>query len=230
MSEWELVKERTASAGAVWRSADGQYFKRTGGSEVTEESGHQSLLSELGFPVPQPTQSGTDGTLNYFIEPSAGQRTLHELALEQGRASNGRVGDALVDRAAQISAKLLQAQARNPLPTDEVSLRRWFSDAGFTGVVFAENPDLDTPVVHSLIDQAVDRAGVKSIGYSNLAARVPAHASKVYSTNLTNLVEEFWDKDQRRLVLKPEDEIIKGCLVTHEGKISNATLAGLGKH
>ncbi|WP_017579379.1 phosphotransferase [Nocardiopsis valliformis] len=173
MSEWELVKDRTASAGAVWRSADGQYFKRTGGSEVAEESGHQSLLSELGFPVPQPTQSGTDGTLNYFIEPSVGQRTLHELALEQGRASNGRVSDALVDRATEISAKLLQAQARSPLPTNEVSLRRWFSDAGFTGVVFAENPDLDTLFVRSLIDQAVDRLSEVPMCHSHLDYGLP---------------------------------------------------------
>ena len=42
----------------------------------------------------------------------------------------------------------------------------------------------------AVIDQAVERAGVKILGYSNLAGRVPAHASQVYSTNLTNLVEE----------------------------------------
>ncbi|MEI9960028.1 MAG: hypothetical protein WDM76_02520 [Limisphaerales bacterium] len=48
---------------------------------------------------------------------------------------------------------------------------------------------------------------------------MPLHASQVYSTNLTNLIEEFWDKQNKQFVLKLDDEIIKGCLVTHGGKI-----------
>ncbi len=75
-------------------------------------------------------------------------------------------------------------------------------------------------------DQVTDRNGVKIVGIANLPARVPLHASQVYSANLTSLIEEFWDKQNKNFVLKPDDEIIKGCLVTHGGKIVNEKLAG----
>ena len=73
-------------------------------------------------------------------------------------------------------------------------------------------------------DKVIDRNGVKIIGIANLPGRVPLHASQVYSANLTNLIEEFWDKQNKNFVLKLDDEIIKGCLVTHGGKIVNEKL------
>ena len=73
-------------------------------------------------------------------------------------------------------------------------------------------------------DQVTDRKGVKIVGIANLPGRVPLHASQVYAANLVALVEEFWDKKEKTFVLKLEDEIIKGCLVTHGGKIVNEKL------
>jgi NAD(P) transhydrogenase subunit alpha len=74
-------------------------------------------------------------------------------------------------------------------------------------------------------DQVTDRNGVKIVGIANLPGRVPLHASQVYSANLVNLIEEFWDKKEKTFVLKLDDEIIKGCLVTHGGRIVNEKLA-----
>jgi NAD(P) transhydrogenase subunit alpha len=73
-------------------------------------------------------------------------------------------------------------------------------------------------------DKVTDRNGVRIIGIANLPGRVPLHASQVYSANLVNLIEEFWDKKEKIFVLKLDDEIIKGCLVTHGGKIVNEKL------
>ena len=73
-------------------------------------------------------------------------------------------------------------------------------------------------------DEIVDRNGVKIIGIANLPGRAPLHASQVYAANLVALVEEFWDKQEKTFVLKLDDEIIKGCLVTHGGKIVNEKL------
>ena len=78
----------------------------------------------------------------------------------------------------------------------------------------------------AVLGQVVERNGVKIIGFPNLAGRVPVHASQVYSTNLVNFIEEFWDKPARQFVLQLEDEIIKGCLVTHAGQICNPRLKG----
>jgi len=73
-------------------------------------------------------------------------------------------------------------------------------------------------------DKVTDRKGVKIVGVANLPARVPLHASQVYAANLVALVEEFWDKKEKTFVLKLDDEIIKGCLITHGGKIVNEKL------
>jgi len=73
-------------------------------------------------------------------------------------------------------------------------------------------------------DQVIDRRGVKLVGLANLPGRVPLHASQVYAANLVALVEAFWDKKEKTFVLKPDDEIIKSCLVTHGGKIVNEKL------
>ena len=73
-------------------------------------------------------------------------------------------------------------------------------------------------------DEVVDRNGVKIVGIANLPGRVPLHASQVYAANLVALVEEFWDKKEKAFVLRLDDEIIKGCLVTHGGRIVNEKL------
>ena len=72
--------------------------------------------------------------------------------------------------------------------------------------------------------QIIDKNGVKIIAFSNLATRVPVPASKVYSTNLLSLIEEFWDTNTKDFVLNLEDEIIRGCLLTYNGQIINPAL------
>jgi H+-translocating NAD(P) transhydrogenase subunit alpha len=76
------------------------------------------------------------------------------------------------------------------------------------------------------LNEVIDRNDVKLVGIANLPGRAPLHASQVYSANLVNLIEEFWDKKEKTFVLKLDDEIIKGCLVTHGGKIVNEKLQG----
>jgi NAD(P) transhydrogenase subunit alpha len=70
----------------------------------------------------------------------------------------------------------------------------------------------------------IDVNGVRIIGLDNLPAHVAVHASQMYSANLTGLIEHFWNKDTKSFELKLEDEIIKGCLVTHDGKICSEIL------
>lgn len=76
-------------------------------------------------------------------------------------------------------------------------------------------------VAGSQPNQEVDSGGVTIIGLANLPGKVAVHASQMYSSNLFNLVDEFWDTDQNRFELDFEDEIIKGCVITHEGEIVN---------
>jgi NAD(P) transhydrogenase subunit alpha len=70
-------------------------------------------------------------------------------------------------------------------------------------------------------DQVTEVNGVQVVGIANLPGRVANHASQVYSSNLVNLIEEFWDKDSKTFLLKREDDIIQGALVTCDGCIVN---------
>ena len=63
--------------------------------------------------------------------------------------------------------------------------------------------------------------GVTIIGPTNLPGRVGKHSSQMYSTNLMNLVSEFWDTESNQLVLNPDDEIIRNCMITRDGKLVN---------
>ncbi|HKL20423.1 MAG TPA: Re/Si-specific NAD(P)(+) transhydrogenase subunit alpha [Tichowtungia sp.] len=76
-------------------------------------------------------------------------------------------------------------------------------------------------------DKEVNINGVRVIGAGNLPGQVAADASLMYSSNLFNLMEHFWDKEAKALVLNLEDEIMDGCLVVHGGEIRNETIKSL---
>ena len=76
-------------------------------------------------------------------------------------------------------------------------------------------------------DEVVDVRGVSIIGVSNLPAKVATDASQMYSSNLFNLVTEYWDEESKTLKLDPEDDIIAGCLITHGGEVVNETIKNL---
>ena len=67
----------------------------------------------------------------------------------------------------------------------------------------------------------VQRKGVTIIGYSKLQRQVPMTASQMFSSNLYNFVEHFWDSEAKSFALNRDDEILKGCLITHGGEIVN---------
>lgn len=73
--------------------------------------------------------------------------------------------------------------------------------------------------------KTVERGGVKIIGIKNMPARVAFNASLMYSNNLYNLLDEFWNKETRQFDLKPDDDIIQSCLITHGGKVVHPNFA-----
>jgi NAD(P) transhydrogenase subunit alpha len=73
-------------------------------------------------------------------------------------------------------------------------------------------------------NQIADHDGVTIVALANLPGRVPVNASQVLSGNILGLVEEFWDKEGKKFVLKLDDEIIKGCLVTHQGEVCHPNI------
>ncbi|MCK4988136.1 MAG: Re/Si-specific NAD(P)(+) transhydrogenase subunit alpha [Desulfobacterales bacterium] len=76
-------------------------------------------------------------------------------------------------------------------------------------------------VAGSQPDQEIDVNGVRIIGLANLPGKVAVNASQMFSANLFALVDEFWNEEEKRFHLDFEDEIIKGCVITHKGEIVN---------
>lgn len=71
----------------------------------------------------------------------------------------------------------------------------------------------------SRLNEEVDINGVAVLGFGNLPGRVPEHASQMYANNLVNLVDHYWDKENKTFPLNLDEAIIQGCLVTHDGVI-----------
>ena len=76
----------------------------------------------------------------------------------------------------------------------------------------------------SVAGEVVERDGVAIIGSGNWSGQVCRDASNMYSNNLFNLVDEYWDAGQQKFTLDLADEILVGCLITHAGQIVNPTI------
>jgi H+-translocating NAD(P) transhydrogenase subunit alpha len=59
--------------------------------------------------------------------------------------------------------------------------------------------------------------GVTIIGYTDLPSRMAAQSSQLYGTNLCHLLSDMGGNEKYRVDL--EDEVVRGALVVHEGKI-----------
>ena len=76
----------------------------------------------------------------------------------------------------------------------------------------------------AVADQVVEKHGVKIIGYSNTPAQLPADASALFSRNLFNFLNAFWDAEAGKPVL--DEEIGDAIRLTQGGKVVNERLTG----
>ena len=76
----------------------------------------------------------------------------------------------------------------------------------------------------SVPNEIIDLNGVKIVGNTNLPGELPYHSSQVYSSNIFNLIEEFWNEEEKKLNLDITDEILSICLVSHEKEYINKTI------
>jgi NAD(P) transhydrogenase subunit alpha len=79
----------------------------------------------------------------------------------------------------------------------------------------------------SVPNEIVDINGVTVIGKGNLPNYVCRDASVMYSSNLFNLVEDTWNEEEKRFVLDLENDILPGCVITHDGAVINETIKNL---
>ncbi len=76
--------------------------------------------------------------------------------------------------------------------------------------------------------ETVVEHGVTILGPLNLPSSMPTHASQMYSRNMLNFINHIVTDGEVTIDLG--DEITKGCLITHNGKIVHeATLAAMSR-
>ncbi len=69
--------------------------------------------------------------------------------------------------------------------------------------------------------EEIEVNGVKVVGLENMPGRVAMNATQMYSSNMHNLILEYWDKEEKIFKLDLEDDILGGCVITHSGEIIN---------
>ena len=62
-------------------------------------------------------------------------------------------------------------------------------------------------------DKIIEKNGVKIMGEGNILNKLPVSASNLYAKNIYNFVENLYDKEQKKININLEDEIINKTLI-----------------
>ena len=71
----------------------------------------------------------------------------------------------------------------------------------------------------SELGKVVVKHGVTIVGYANYPSRIAVDASALYARNLYNFLAPFAAKEGGGLAIKWDDELVKGTLLTRDGKV-----------
>ena len=85
-----------------------------------------------------------------------------------------------------------------------------------TGVYFAKLAGLNT--LKSGFTQIVKNE-INIVGYTNIPSRLAGDASRLYARNIFAFLENIWNAEQSKINISLEDEIVKGTLLTKDGKL-----------
>ena len=66
---------------------------------------------------------------------------------------------------------------------------------------------------HTKVDEIVDKNGVKIMGESNILNKLPTSSSNLYAKNVFNFVSNLYDKENKKINIDLEDEIIEKTLI-----------------
>ena len=67
--------------------------------------------------------------------------------------------------------------------------------------------------VFTEVDKIVDKDGVKILGEANVLNKLPLSASNLYAKNVFNFISNLYDKENKKLNINLEDEIIEKTLI-----------------
>ncbi len=68
-------------------------------------------------------------------------------------------------------------------------------------------------VVYSEVDKVIEKNGVKILGERNILNKLPASSSSLYAKNVFNFVSNLFDKENKKININLEDEIIAKTII-----------------
>ena len=63
------------------------------------------------------------------------------------------------------------------------------------------------------VNKVVEKDGIKILGEANILNKLPVSASNLYAKNVYNFVFNLYDKENNKLKINLEDEIIEKTLI-----------------
>jgi NAD(P) transhydrogenase subunit alpha len=76
----------------------------------------------------------------------------------------------------------------------------------------------------SVASEIVVQSGVSIIGTGNWASGVAKHATQMFANNMQSLISEFWSSETNTFAVDLEDEVQSGCVITHQGLVTNSMI------
>jgi NAD(P) transhydrogenase subunit alpha len=70
--------------------------------------------------------------------------------------------------------------------------------------------------------KSVVKHGVMILGPVNLPSAMAPQASQLYSRNVLNFLLHLFDKEKKQIAVDRNDEIVRSCLIAHDGEIVQA--------
>ena len=67
--------------------------------------------------------------------------------------------------------------------------------------------------VFTEVDKVIEKNGVKILGEANILNKLPVSASNLYAKNVFNFISNLYDKENKKLNINLEDEIIEKTLI-----------------
>jgi proton-translocating NAD(P)+ transhydrogenase subunit alpha len=72
--------------------------------------------------------------------------------------------------------------------------------------------------------EIVERDGVRIVGHTNVASRLAPATSSLYARNLLNFATLLIDPESKQLKINLDDDLVKGSLITQDGKVVHPSL------
>jgi NAD(P) transhydrogenase subunit alpha len=68
--------------------------------------------------------------------------------------------------------------------------------------------------------------GVKVVGFADMPGRIAASATALYAKNLVTFLETMINKETKRVIVNPDDELIKATMLTRAGQVVHPAFGG----